>query len=244
MRPRSIALLGALAASLLLAGTYVAWSRTSMQTPQRLSLFVGESMKDVLANNTRDRYNPDKQRDDSPIIWPVNDSVPAVFDMTYNDGSGAVHLPHARMVWASQYAGVVTDILVSASQQKMPLAAVYKELQDAAGQLSRAGWMSSAPLPALGTLEAAVRSSQARGVGGGIMTFQKQAVKAVLELKGFSAAPGNASPEAEEYTLNVRFSDEQLETQQQKKTYDERRQVNGNADDNLTLRYWLQHAAR
>lgn len=243
MRQRTVVLLLTSLAILLLAGSYAIRSRIPMQTSsQKLRLHVGERMQDVLAENKLASFHPDKERDDTPIIWPEDDSKPATLDMTYDDGTGSVRLSHARMVWATQYAGVITDILVSASQQKLTLTDLYKEFKEAAEQLNSAGWSASAPLPAFATLESAVQGSNASGLEGGILTFTKGTVKAALEIKGFSHAPGTALPQSKDYTLNVRFSDRALHLQQQMKTYEERRRVNGNADGNLTLDHWLENA--
>lgn len=246
MRVRYATAVVVAAAVLLSTGCNLLGSRNAMpqSQPQKLRLYVGEPMRDVLATNTLATFHPDKERDDTPIIWPDDDSKPSSFDMTYDDGGGLVQLPHSRMVWATQYAGVVTDILVSASQQKLTLRDLYQEFHGAAEQLQASGWKAQVPVPSYATLESVVQGSSAVGLQGGITTFTKGSVKASLEIKGFSRQPGTASAQSPDYTLNVRFSDERLNDAQQTKVFDERRKILGNADKNLNLAHWLTLTAR
>ena len=86
-----------------------------------------------------------------------------------------------------------------------------------------------------------MQGSNASGLQGGVMIFTKGTVKASLEIKGFSHQPGTALAASKDYILSLRFIDEHLNDTQETKLFNERRRVLGNADDNLTLRYWLQH---
>ncbi|MGI4853891.1 MAG: hypothetical protein ACRYF4_07600 [Janthinobacterium lividum] len=99
---------------------------------RKLNLHVGESMKDVLAKNQRANFNPDVMFDNVPIVWPENDLIPHVFDMAYDGPDGTVRFPHARLVYATQYAGIVTDILVGVSEKKETLSAFVSEAQEVA----------------------------------------------------------------------------------------------------------------
>lgn len=206
---------------------------------KKLQVHVHEPMREVLAANPRATYKPDVQTDESPIIWPEDDTSGDIFDFTYGGPDGVIHLPHARMVWATQYAGVVTDVLVSASANKLALPSFYTELKDVADQLTRAGWHANTPLPSLDTIQRSVAASNATGLEGGVLTYGRGSVKASLEVKGFATGKGNASPSSAEYVLNVRFSDAALQDLLQTKAYAERQQVNHDLYKPLPLSYWL-----
>lgn len=78
-------------------------------------------MRDVLTKNPRHSFDPDKYFDDTPVVWPSNDLVPQTFQMTYDGPDGAIQFPHAKLIWARQYGGVVTDVLVGVSEKKSSL---------------------------------------------------------------------------------------------------------------------------
>lgn len=238
---RSFTLVALLFAALA-AGGFLAWGHSSQGAMRKIQVYVHEPMREVLAANQRANFTPEKETDETPIIWPEDDTSGEIFDYTYNDPGGSIRLPHARMVWATQYAGTVTDVLISASEKKLVLPAFYEELRGVADQLSRGGWQAAVPLPSLQTLQRAVAASDATGREGGVLTYSKGAVKASLEVKGFATGPGKASSSSAEYVLNVRFSDASLQDALQTKAYAERQRVNHDLYKPLPLTYWLNRA--
>ncbi len=238
MRPRWLAFTAVLLV-LLAAGGYLAWGHSPKGAMRKIQVYVHEPMREVLAANQRANFQPDKETDETPIIWPEDDTSGEVFDYTYNDPQGSIRFAHARMVWATQYAGVVTDVLISASERKLALPAFYEELTGVADQLSRAGWQAAVPLPSLQTLQHAVAASDATGLEGGVLSYSKGAVKASLEVKGFAIGSGKASASSAEYVLNVRFSDASLQDTLQAKAYAERQRVNRDLYKPLPLTHWL-----
>ena len=221
---------------LLLLGGYLAWRYLRVQ---KLQLHVGESMRDVLAHNQRANYTPDGQDDNTPIIWPVDDTVPETFDMIYDGPDGSIRFPHARLVWARQYAGVVTSVLVSASDKKLPINSFYDDLQSTTESFQRAGWAQQGNLPSLAALRSSVSGVKTDGVEGGLLVFTKGTVTASLQVKGFGAETGKNSQDSSSYVLDVEFTDRALQNAQQNKAYKERMQVNGSINKSLPLSHWI-----
>lgn len=207
---------------------------------QKLHLHVGESMKDVLAQNERANYDPKIMFDTVPITWPVNDMIPQTFDMTYDGPGGSIRFPHTRLVWATQYAGVVTGILVGASEKKETLSAVLGEIQQLAPQFKQAGWSQKGSLPSLGALRSGVAGVKADAVEGGVLAFQREGVTAVVQLQGYSGQEGVSSQDSASYSLGVQFTDAALQDAQQTKTYKEHLRVKGSIDATMPLSYWLR----
>lgn len=106
-------------------------------------------MRDVLAQNQRANYAPDDQDDNTPIIWPVDDTSSEAFDMTYDDAGGKLRFPQAKLVWARQYAGIVTNVLISTSDSKLPLTTLYADMQQFAASFRQAGWTMKGSMPSL-----------------------------------------------------------------------------------------------
>ena len=206
---------------------------------EKVTIHVGESMRDVLARNPQHSFDPDKYFDDTPIVWPDNDTVTQTFNMTYDGADGAIHFPHARLIWARQYAGVVTDVLVGVSEKKMPLQAFLSELQQTAGSFQRAGWAQSGSMPTLDSLRSGVSGVRTDTVEGGLLGFRKGSVSATLQIQGFNGEAGKDSQDSSSYTLNVQFTDQVLHEAQQDKTYREHLRVKGQVSATMPLSYWL-----
>lgn len=218
-----------------------AWGYLHMQ---KLHLHVGESMKDVLAGNERANYDPNVMFDNVPITWPVNDMVPQTFDMTYDEPGSAIRFPHARLVWATQYAGVVTGILIGASEKKETLSALIGEVQQLAPQFKQAGWTQKGSLPTLEALRSGVAGVKTDAVEGGILAFQRGSVTAVMQIQGYSGQQGVSSEDSASYSLGVQFTDAALQDAQQTKTYKEHLRVKGSIDATMPLSYWLNGTKR
>lgn len=207
---------------------------------EKLSVYIGEPVREVLAQNRRTDFDVNRYDDDIPVIWPVDDSIPQVFNYTYNDPQGAVSFSHARLVWVTQFAGVVTDVLVSTSESKLTLSQFYDDLSKSADEFTRQGWIASGPLISLDALRSSVENSRANSLEGGLAGFRKGSVTAVLSLKGFSQSPGDASAGSSDYVLNIQFSDAAMHDILEKKVYAERQRVNGTVYKSLKLSYWLK----
>ena len=208
---------------------------------ENVTLHVGESVRDVLDKNPHHKFDPDKYYDDTPVIWPENDLIPQTFNMTYDGGDGPVRFPHAKLVWARQYAGVVTDVLVGVSEKKLSLEPLVNEFQQTAASFRQAGWaISGGSIPTLELLRSGVSGVRIDAVQGDLVTFRKGTVSATFEIQGFSAESGKSSEDSASYTLNVQFADKALHDAQQEKVYSEHQRVKGRASATMPLSYWLK----
>lgn len=220
---------------------YLVWRHLHVQ---KLQLHIGESMRDVMAHNQRANYDPNVMFDNVPITWPVNDMVPQTFDMTYDEPGSAIRFPHARLVWATQYAGVVTGILIGVSEKKETLSALIGEVQQLAPQFKQAGWTQKGSLPTLEALRSGVAGLKTDAVEGGILAFQRGSVTAVMQIQGYSGQQVVSSEDSASYSLGVQFTDAALQDAQQTKTYKEHLRVKGSIDATMPLSYWLNGIKR
>lgn len=206
---------------------------------EAVKLHLGESVQEIVGGGTSLGFDPARYDDDIPLIWPKNDQSGEVFAYTYDAPQGAVLFPHARTIWAKQYGAVVTDVLVNASEKKLPLATIYEEAQAVAAQLERGGWAVKSHLPPLAALQQAMGVVRGPGAGGVVASYAQGEMTAHMSIEAFG---GNAPSPGDLYVLSVQFSDEALQSAQQQKVYAEHARVKGNINAALPLSYWLKQA--
>ena len=116
---------------------------------RKVSVHIGETMSQLLGTQEMSWFAPATATDYSTLVWPQDDSSGEVFDFTYDDPAGSIHLPQSRLIWVREYAAVVTSVQVSGSPEKGSIETFSKELDGVTAQFRKAGWQEKYPPPSL-----------------------------------------------------------------------------------------------
>ena len=207
---------------------------------QKLHLFVGETTAQVIQQNG---FKPQPgSYDEAPLIWPTNDLLGGVFQVSYGEDPQPLILPEARLVWVYQAAGVVYRIDLSTSPKKQSVEQVYAELGRLGQSFRQAGWHETTPLPTLEQIRSTLAGTTGNATTLDLAGYAKGSVEAGLRLSapgGVLSADTSAQPS---FIAQISFQDQALERTQLDKMFNQREKVNGPGRAPLPLTYWLNQS--
>ena len=157
----------------------------------------------------------------------------------YDDPLGSFVIPSARLIWISQYAGLLYEATVDTSAQKSSLVDTHRDMSNLQTTLLHSGWKAEQPLPTLEEMRKTVSASSGTTTAFGTAKYTRGTMTAslLLSMPG-SVITGQAAADLS-FVAELDIEDNALRLRAGNMAFGARAKERGTEDRLLPLTYWL-----